>query len=274
MLRVLVVILVVLPGCSTPPSSPIAEAFFDRTPLRATVDTMPDGQNARAMYIRALQARSFGTVIGYKAGLTSEAAQAAFGVTEPVLGVLLEGMLVPNDTTLDANFGVRPRFEGDLLVRVGHASINTAATDGALAAALDAVIPFIELPDLLYAESVPITGPRLTAINVGARMGVTGSAIPLPRDTSAVALLANIQLTLMDRGDTLAVSSSTALLGHPINAVRWIRDQVRATGATLAEGQVLSLGSMTPLFVPEPGQSITGHYLIDGAASDVRLDFE
>lgn len=64
--------------------------------------------------------------MGYKAGLTSLAAQEKFGVDRPLLGVLLQQMLLPNGAVLPANFGARPMTEGDLMVRVGSDKINQA----------------------------------------------------------------------------------------------------------------------------------------------------
>ncbi|GAB5519656.1 MAG: hypothetical protein RhofKO_19070 [Rhodothermales bacterium] len=262
-------------GC-TPrqPASLITDAFLNVQPVETTIASFDEAHQIQTQLVAALQAASYGPVIGYKAGLTSPAAQATFGVTEPVLGVLLDGMLIESGRTLPASFGVRPRFEGDLLVRIGDTSINTAQTDAELAEALDAVLPFIELPDLMYAEEVAITGPNLVAINVGGRLGVQGTPIALPADRETLDLLATIKLVLTTENDTLATAVGTSLLGHPIHAVRWIRDRVVASGNTLDVGHVISLGSMTPLFTPEAGQTVRATYRIDGQTYVIETTFD
>ena len=83
-------------------------------------------------------------------------------------GTLLEKMLLKNGTVLPADFDARPMCEDDLIVRVGSDSINQAKTVEEALRCIDAVIPFIELPDLVYAEVVKINGSALIAINVGA----------------------------------------------------------------------------------------------------------
>lgn len=49
-----------------------------------------------------------GDVVGYKAGLTSKPLQERFGVTGPVRGRLLAGMLLKDGATVPAAFGARP----------------------------------------------------------------------------------------------------------------------------------------------------------------------
>ena len=78
-----------------------------------------------------------------------------------------------------AAFGALPNVESDLLVRVRDEGINDAGNDHvAILRHLDQVIPFIELPDLVMPPG-KLDGPNLLAINVGARLGVSGAPIPV-----------------------------------------------------------------------------------------------
>jgi 2-keto-4-pentenoate hydratase len=106
----------------------------------------------QVMVVRRLR-EDLGPVVGYKAALTSPAAQQRFNLNHPLYGFLLDKMLLDSGDSLPADFAVTPMAEGDLMVRVKDASINQASTDAELLAALDAVIPFIELPDLCQSES-------------------------------------------------------------------------------------------------------------------------
>ena len=92
---------------------------------------------------------TFGKVVGYKAGLTNPNVQKIFGVTAPLRGTLMEKMILKSGTTIAANFGARPLYEGDLILRVGSEAINTAVTPMDALKGIDAAIPFIELPDLV-----------------------------------------------------------------------------------------------------------------------------
>ena len=201
-------------------------------------------------------APEWGPRAGYKAALTNPAAQQRFGVNHPLLGVLLAHMLLPDGAEWSMAVAAVPLAEADLLVRVRDARINEAQTDRELVGALDAVIPFIELADGLFPADVNPDAPALTALNAGARAGVLGGAIPLPDDAdAALARLGALRVTLRDEnGHVWGEGRAQALLGHPIQAVRWIRDAVRARGRDLQPGDLLSLGSLTP---PRPIRSPT-----------------
>ncbi len=73
-------------------------------------------------------------------------------------------MLLPSGSIVPANFGARPLFEGDLIVRVGSDAINDATTRQEVLAALDAVIPFIELPDFALKVKTPTINAQVSAI--------------------------------------------------------------------------------------------------------------
>ena len=93
-----------------------------------------------------------------------------------------EANLVPSGANVPVGFGSRPFFEGDLLVRVASADINKADTAAQVLAAIDQIIPFMEMPDLLVEDPKALNGAGLTAINVGARLGVVGKPLPVPAD--------------------------------------------------------------------------------------------
>ena len=138
-----------------------------------------DGACSRAK-LNQLLAQRVGKVIGYKAGLTNPAVQKRFNTDKPVWGKLYEGMVLQNGATVDAAFGARPLYEADMLVRVKSAAINHARTPMDVLEAVDQIIPFIELPDLMVQAPPRLNGAGVSAINVGARLGVAGQPIAVP----------------------------------------------------------------------------------------------
>jgi 2-keto-4-pentenoate hydratase len=258
------------------PAARMAEAFLAREPI----GVLPPGLTLDAAYV--IQdayvhdlARTLGPVVGYKAGLTSPETQQRFGVTHPLYGVLLKEMLLPSGSVLPARFGVRPFFEGDLIVRVGSDAITSAETDEDLLATLDAVVPFLELPDLMVSPETPLDGPVLAAINVGGRLGIVGEPVPFP-DSAAYVWLGAIRLQVVGaKEQVLAEGRSDALMGHPLNVVRWLRDALRDAGMPLEHGMLLSLGTVTPLMPPEAGQNLGVRYegLKEGGPEEIRVSF-
>lgn len=235
--------------------------FQQRNPLTEPVTlTLEEARSVQQQLVELLLP-SLGPVVGYKAGLTNTVVQQRLGVAQPLRGTLLEGMLLTDGAHLPATFGAVPMAEGDLMVRVGSAAINTATTPEQALAALDAVIPFLELPDMAYAPEVSLTAAAIAVINVGARYGVLGEPIPLTATPEWLARLRTFTLTLTDAGgQTLAEGDGAALLGDPLAVVLWLRDALKADGITLAPGELLSLGSVTRLLPVTPGLHLTATY--------------
>jgi 2-keto-4-pentenoate hydratase len=218
--------------------------------------TMADALCAQQKVVARLR-EDLGAPVGYKAGLTSQAVQARFGVDQPVRGVLLEGMLLENGATVPASFGARPVFEADLLVVVADDGINQATTPAEVMPHISEVIPFIELPDLVLAEGEPMSGPILTAINVGARQGVLGRRIAVEPSDAFLQSLADMKVKVTDAGGKeLAAAKGSAVLGHPLNSVIWLIDD----GVTLEPGDYVSVGSIGPLMPTAAGLTATATY--------------
>lgn len=228
-------------------------------------------------FVRRLK-EFLGPVVGFKAALTNPAAQAQFGVSQPLMGFLLKEMLLDNGATLSADFGARPIAEADLMVRVGSSAINTAETNQDLLASLESVIPFIELPDLVYQANARLDAGALVAINVGARYGVLGDAIPVEPTEDWETQLGQIRVTMVNgQGQTTAAGETSALLGHPLNAVRWLRDTLRAQGIELQPGDLLSLGTITPPMPVEADTTVRARYFFSPDVTEyeeVSVTFE
>jgi 2-keto-4-pentenoate hydratase len=200
--------------------------------------------------------------VGYKAGLTNAAVQKVFGVTAPVRGTLMEKMILKSGTTLEAAFGARPLYEGDLILRVGSEAVNGAKTPMEALASIDAAIPFIELPDLVFAKDVKINGPMLAAVNVAARYGIVGEPIPVQATPEWMERLKSFLCQIYDgKGQMLIEGPGSNLMDHPMNVVLWIRDSLKADGIALRKGDLLSLGTITKLTPTAPNTVIKARYV-------------
>lgn len=233
--------------------------------------SMAEAECIRAHFQKALEA-SAGAAIGYKVGLTNAKVQKALGHDAPISGKLLASMLLPDGVQLPAQFGTRPLMEADLLVEVGDDAINTAKTAADVLPHLSRILPFIELPDLLIDPKTPISGIRLTALNVGARLGVVGQ----PLDARSVRLedLASMQVLMQDgEGKTLAQGKGSDILDHPLNAVVWLIKDLALRGERLKKGDLISLGSFNPPIKPQAGQKISVSYPGLPGMQEVRVGF-
>jgi 2-keto-4-pentenoate hydratase len=134
-------------------------------------------------------------------------------------------------------------LEADIAFRVGDASINEAETDLELLAALDAFIPFAEIPDPLYEVTSRSVNGTVVA-NMSTRMSFAGEPVPLQSHVDTIELLNNLEFAVLDENDAVIQSGTLAGWFQPLAVIRWLRDHLVAAGKTLEPGDLLSLGNI------------------------------
>ena len=231
-------------------------AYQARTPA-ATPEGLStaDGECTRAKF-QVLLGQQLGAPVGYKAGLTNPAVQKRFNADAPVWGMLYAPMLLPEDSTVDPAFGARALYEADLLVRVSSSAINQATTPLQVLAAIDQVIPFIELPDLMVQAPPKLNGAAVAAINVGARLGVVGRPIAVEATPAFSDRLRDMEVLLMANGSEVDRGKGSDVLEHPLNAVVWLARDLAKHGLAMKPGDLISLGSFSKLMPPKPGLAV------------------
>ena len=239
-----------------------AKAYLAKEPVEAfgTGLDAADAACARNKLVADLE-KTLGPIVGYKAGLTNKAVQERFGATAPVLGVLLQDMILGAGSQLSPNFGIKPVYEADMVLVVADEGINAAGTPEEAIQHIAGVRPFIELADLMLSDPKQLTASVLAASNVGARLGVLGELAPIDTSPAGVAALANAEVVLTDGdGTVLSTAPGSAVLGNPLNAVIWVAQELAAEGKALKAGDLVSVGSFSPLTPPKPGQIVTVTY--------------
>jgi 2-keto-4-pentenoate hydratase len=232
-----------------------------------------DGECSRAKLLKLMEAQ-LGPPIGYKAGLTNPAVQKRFNADAPVWGALFAQMVQPEGMPIEANFGARPLFEADLLLRVSSAAINQAKTIDDVLAHIDQVIPFVELPDLVVQAPPQLNGAAIAAINVGARLGVGGTPIRVQRSAAFADALRDMTVIVKVDGVEVDRGKGSDVLGHPLNAALWLVQDLQRHGIALKPGQLLSLGSFSKLLPPKAGQKVSVDYEGVPGDMDVGLIFK
>lgn len=222
--------------------------------------SLEDGFCAQAKLVRLLSLH-WGRPVGYKVGLTAPPAQQMFGINHPVRGVIFENTVrLRSGAEVPAAFGASPQVEADFLFRVRDASINDAWRDHmALLRALEVAIPYIELPDTFI--SGRLDAPNLIAMNVAARLGVLGEPIPVEATQDFADRLASMTVVMTDdTGRELARTPGRAVLGHPLNVVAYLIEDLRREGRRLQPGDLLSVAGYSPPLAVTAGRTYTVRY--------------
>jgi 2-keto-4-pentenoate hydratase len=224
----------------------------------------------------AIFAQPLGDTAGFKLGLTNPAIQQRFGIDHPIRGAIFHATLrATSGAEIEARFAAVPVLEADMLLRIGMGGVEAALNDHvALIHHVDQVIPFIELPDLVYAPDYRPSLGDLLAVNVGARLGVVGKPIAVTPSADFIAALGRINVSLHQDGREVSRAPGAAILGHPLNALAWIARDLARDGRPLRAGDVVSLGSFSP---PQPvvaGQVWAARYEGLGETQEVLVRFK
>lgn len=253
------------PALATCPSDAAMDGFAaallaGRTsPPFQGMTSLADGFCAQDKLVARL-AREWGRPVGFKVGLTAPPAQQMFGVNHPVRGVIFENTVkLRSGAELPGRFGATPQVEADFLFRVKDAGINTAGRDHlALLRHLDQAIPYLELPDTAIAGSMD--APNLLAMNVAARLGVLGEPIAVEPTQEFADRLAGMTVILGDDTREIARAPGRVVLGHPLNVVAFLIEDLAKQGRQLKAGDLLSVAGYSAPVPAEAGRTYTVRY--------------
>lgn len=219
----------------------------------AQIDTAEEGAE-RHWEFAALRAAG-STRAGYKVALASEPAYSSFGLSQPVVGVLFADMLRDSGALVSRSDGVRLAYEADLMARVADAGINDASTLEEVAASLESIIAFLELPDLVI-DPDPAAGGQFIAINAAARFGVLGESVPASTDPVLIRSLETMRVVIEDdAGNILSDAPGSAVMGNPLNSILFLVKQLKKRGESLKPGDLVSLGAYS---TPTPIGELSG----------------
>jgi len=176
---------------------------------------------------------------GWKMGLTT-----AQPPTTPIVGTLLDDMIIPSETNLSLSTMVGPMVEAEFVVRIGE-TIDRATTVAALARGPHEVGPGIEVIDYRTTNSSGVVD--WIADNSTVAYAVLGELVPV-----AEVRPAEVEASLSCDGRYLASGTGNQVMGNPLAAVAWLSQHVIERGHPLERGDVILTGSLTGHHVVPP----------------------
>lgn len=241
-------------------ASTLLGAYATRTPVPPLTATYGDISIDDAYAIQRIQTDAWvenGAVIkGHKVGLTSAAMQKQMGVDTPDFGVLTDRMFFPEGVTADITRFLQPRAEPEIGFVLGKPLSGPGVTVAEAVAAIDFVLPALELIDSRIADW-KITLPDTIADNASSGGLVLGSHPVSPKDIdlSLTGCLVHRNGRLIDTG-----AGGAVLGGSPVNALVWLANVLGERGVSLEAGHVILPGSVTAAFPVNPGDTISATF--------------
>ncbi len=237
----------------------IAAARRDRRPLQPfPADAAPqdeaDGYRIQDA-LHDLLAADFGALVGYKIGCTSAVMQQYLGIPHPCGGGVFAEGVHASGVSLPAKDFVRVGVECEIAVRLAHDLEPSQApfTADAVAQAVEAYLPAIEIVDDRYADWQTIGAPTLVADDFFA----AGCVLGKPVARSAAPDLLDVVGRAVINGIEGGRGTGADVLGHPHHALAWLASHLAAGGKALRAGQIVLTGSLVKTVWLKPGDSVT-----------------
>lgn len=222
----------------------MAADFLARRPMQGFLHDMPltAAYAWQDHFVEAL-APELGRVVGYKTGGHDPGPGFPIFPLSGIRGAILEGMIRESGASVSLDETRRGFLEADFAVRVGDAAINTAHTDFEILKALDAVVPFAEIPDPFYEDGTRSINGTIAA-NMGSRYSFAGDPLPIEPLPAWLDRLDSFTFAVHDENGQEIDRGGIDGWYRPIEVIRWLRDSLVEGGKRLEPGDLLSLGNI------------------------------
>jgi 2-keto-4-pentenoate hydratase len=226
-------------------------------PPRLRPQTLTEAYAIQDRVAAALVAQAGGRAIGFKAACTNEIAQAALQIDRPVFGRLMSQSTSPSGTTLAADQFTHRVVEAEFAFRLG-ADVEPVVgghTPATIAEHIDALIPGIEIVDYRF-ESWAVGALRVAADNAIHGWWIRGEPVTDWRGHD----LAASAVSVSRDGELVTTGSGAAVLGHPLNVMAWLADELPQFGSRLRCGDVVTTGVATDVFEAGAGETCVADF--------------
>lgn len=215
--------------------------------------TIEDSYAVQAELLRRWEQRGR-RLAGLKAGLTSKAKMEQMGVHVPSFGMLMDDTCFPESSSIPMEGLIHPRVEAEIAF-VTKAPLSGTVSFEEVLAATDYVQPAIEIIDSRF-EKFKFDLVSVIADNGSSARFVMGGRPRRPQELD----LSTIGIVLEKNGEAVALASSAAVLGNPVQAVQMLVEWLSEQGRTLPAGSIVLSGAATEAVAVRAGDAIAARF--------------
>ena len=210
---------------------------------------------------RRKEARGHKTV-GLKAGLTSFAKMKQMGVDVPCFGFVSDYMARPDGGEIKTSELIHPKVEAEICIVTKAPLRGPGCHVGAVMAAIDFVIPAVEIIDSRYRD-FKFDLKSVIADNTSASRFVIGGRSRRVEELD----LRTLGVVLEKNGQIMAMAAGAAVLGHPAAAVAMMANHLGARGQEIPAGTFIMTGGVTEAIAVQAGDSVNVRFQDLGSVS-------
>lgn len=206
--------------------------------------------------------------VGWKIGATNPAAREMLGVIEPFYGVLLSTLTGDTPASFAAAEMFQRIVEPEIALEIGadldpaDAPFDTAA----VARAVRAVLPAVEIVDTPLAEGIRAGGPSLIADDGSHGRWIKGAPVAGWQGLD----LLGLRVTLAVDGALVHEGRGGNVEGGPLAATAWLANTLAVRGRGLRTGEYVSTGTTTQPVPAAAGQTLVADF---GSLGRIEIRF-
>jgi 2-keto-4-pentenoate hydratase len=227
---------------------------FAPFPDELAPQSVEDAYAVQADYV-GLRHETLGPVVGYKIAVTTEAMRKLTGLHDAIAGGMLEKSVLRAPARVKASDYVRLIVEFEIAMQLADdlPVVGAPYTKESVAASVGALMPAFELADDRNADystlaSHPLVLIAANAWNEGA---VLGEPVQEWRDIDLAALRGTVSVD----GKQVGEGRGSDVMGHPLEALAWLANNLAGRGLGLWRSDVVITGSLVASQFLKAGQS-------------------
>lgn len=232
---------------------------FSRPPDMATAYAVQDALVARML------ADNDGKRIGYKIACTNDIAQQLLQIDHPLFGQMLSHTSFVSPALfaehefrvciIEVEFGFR--MGADL----PHS--QDAYNADSIAPFIEAILPSIEIIDHRFIDWSTVGAPSVAADNAMHGAWVHGSAVTDWQQMD----LGNHKVSLTVNDEFVSAGTGAAVLGHPLNALAWLANELQQYDKQLQAGDLITTGVCMDIYTAQAGDRVLADFGEIGAVA-------
>ena len=203
-----------------------------------------------------MRAGALGPIAGYKIALTTPAMRAMVGLNDSIAGDMLERSILRGPSRVRAADYVRLLVEFEIAVLLAEdlPAIGAPYDRASVGRAVGSAMPALELADDRNADYAELAANALMLIadNAWNEGAVLGAPV---RDWKGIDLAA-LRCVASINGAVVGEGHGRDVMGHPLDALAWVANNLAARGLGLWRGDVVITGSLVTSKFPKAGDLV------------------
>ena len=200
--------------------------------------------------------RDLGAVVGYKIALTTPAMRNMVGLNDSIAGDMLEKTVLQSPASVHLGDYARLLVEFEIAFELGEdlPAVGAPYTREQVAQAVAAAMPALELADDRNADyaQLPANNLMLIADNAWNEGAVLGAPVADWRGIDLGALRGAASVN----GKSIGEGHGRDVMGHPLEALAWLANNLAARGLGLWRSDVVITGSLVKTHFAQRGDRI------------------